>query len=165
MLDWSISLVPCCSLLLSLSLFYPRPVVVFPHIFGCIKASILKYSGNYHKCVQLVKEESREETGEKYRAKIWFLVENIYVYIIDEYMSRDLDVPGLDFMSQGLTGYWKVIHGKMLRMMFMDNAFHGEVINKRKKKIKKSYRFLWTSNLFVILFLYVIYLMIELIKF
>lgn len=30
------------------------------------------------------------------------------MYIIDGYMSRDLNVPGLDFMSQGLTGVLKL---------------------------------------------------------
>lgn len=99
-----------------------------------MKASVLYCIGNYDKCVRLVKKESRKK-GEKFRAVSWFIVEDIYVYIIDGYMSRDLDVLGLDFMSQGLTGYFKVTHGKMLRMMFMDNAFHGEVINKRKSNI------------------------------
>lgn len=64
-----------------------------------MKASVLNCIGNYDKCVQLVKKESRKEKREKFRAVSGFIVENIYVYIIDGYMSSNLDVLGLDFMS------------------------------------------------------------------
>lgn len=65
---------------------------------------------------------------------------------------------GAGLCLRGLTGYRKVIHEKMSKLMFMDNAFHGEVFNKSKKAKFLSFYELICGHSFITC--YVIYLLI-----